>query len=262
MIVKQRLSYYLHRLARAVYDAPVRGTVEPEFKSTGHLFTDFDPAFREIYARCKPFTLTGVESMYALHKAVKHVVQHDIAGALVECGVWRGGSMMNLMLSLMQANDTTREVYLYDTFQGMSKPTERDVKWNGTSAEKNWQAGYQSEDLNQWVYASLDEVRANVTATGYPEKQMHFVKGMVEETLPATLPGPIALLRLDTDFYESTRAELDYLYPLLVSGGILIIDDYGYWQGAQKAVDEYFAEHRIQMFLNRVDYTCRLGIKL
>jgi len=104
-------------------------------------------------------------------------------------------------------------------------------------------------------------VQANLGRTGYPAERIHYVKGKVEETIPATLPSRIALLRLDTDWYESTRHELQHLYPLLSTHGVLIIDDYGHWQGARQAVDEYFAASAEPVFLHRVDYTARLVVK-
>ncbi len=100
-----------------------------------------------------------------------------------------------------------------------------------------------------------------MASTGYPEERLHFVKGKVEETIPGDLPGKIALLRLDTDWYESTRHELEHLWPLLVPGGVLIIDDYGHWAGARRAVDEFFADRVDAPLLNRVDYTARVGVK-
>jgi hypothetical protein len=86
------------------------------------------------------------------------------------------------------------------------------------------------------------------------------IAGKVEETLPEHAPESIALLRLDTDWYESTRHELEHLFPRVVAGGVLLLDDYGHWKGSRKAVDEYFAAQGITMLLNRVDYTGRLGI--
>jgi predicted O-methyltransferase YrrM len=104
-------------------------------------------------------------------------------------------------------------------------------------------------------------VRETVARAGYPAERIHFVKGAVEETIPRTLPGPLALLRLDTDWYQSTRHELVHLYPLLAPGGVLIVDDYGHWQGAARAVDEYFAAHPPGPLLTRIDYTGRLAVK-
>lgn len=108
---------------------------------------------------------------------------------------------------------------------------------------------------------TLEEVRSNLLGTGYPAERVTFVKGRVEDTLPRVLPGPIALLRLDTAYYESTKRELEQLYPLLVLGGVLIIDDYGHWKGARRAVDEYFAASGLRPFLHRIDYTGRLVLK-
>lgn len=91
---------------------------------------------------------------------------------------------------------------------------------------------------------------------------LEFVIGPVEETLITKVPERIALLRLDTDWYESTRAELEYLYPRLVVGGVLIVDDYGHWKGARKAVDEYFAAlGNDAPLLNRLDYTGRMAVR-
>jgi O-methyltransferase len=103
-------------------------------------------------------------------------------------------------------------------------------------------------------------VRATLLETGYPAERLHLHRGPVEETLPRQSPGPLALLRLDTDWYKSTLHELEHLYPLLAGGGILIIDDYGHWQGARRAVDEYFADSP-PLLLNRIDYTGRIAVK-
>jgi hypothetical protein len=100
-----------------------------------------------------------------------------------------------------------------------------------------------------------------VLSTGYPADRLHLVQGKVEDTLPGAAPARIALLRLDTDWYESTRHELVHLYPRLVPNGVLIIDDYGDWVGAKEAVDEYFAAQPFQPFLSRMDHTGRLAIK-
>ena len=96
----------------------------------------------------------------------------------------------------------------------------------------------------------------------YNPKLIHYVKGKVETTIPEQAPKQISLLRLDTDWYASTKHELENLFPRLSPGGILIIDDYGDWQGARKAVDEYVANHAPSLFLSRLDYTGRISVKL
>ncbi len=114
---------------------------------------------------------------------------------------------------------------------------------------------------NVWCYSPIDEVKTNLAKSGYNMGNIHFVKGKVEDTIPHSEIKDIALLRLDTDWYESTKHELIHLYDRLVSGGVLIIDDYGHWSGSRKAVDEFFAERGLSIFLHRIDYTGRMAIK-
>ena len=223
------------------------------------VLADLTPADRAIVTRVAPFTMTSLERRASLIGAVDHLVRHRIPGAFVECGVWRGGSMMAVALALLARGDSTRELYLYDTFEGMSAPTDADRSASGESAQAQLTRTRRGEGV--WCEAGIDDVRANLESTGYPRERIHFVQGKVEDTIPATLPQRIALLRLDTDWYESTRHELAHLYPRVSRHGVLIVDDYGHWQGAQKAVDEYFAASAEPVFLHRVDYTARLVVK-
>ena len=165
--------------------------------------------------------------------------------------------MMAAALALRETNDL-RDLYLFDTFAGMTTPTDNDVDYSGTPAMGRY-AESMATDHNEWCYASLEDVRANMASTEYPGDKCHFVKGNVLETLPSGGPDQIAILRLDTDWYESTLHELKHLYPKLSTGGVLIIDDYGHWRGCQKAVDEYFAEGG--PFLGRIDATGKIAIK-
>ena len=186
--------------------------------------------------------------------------RRGIVGDVVECGVWKGGSMMAVAEMLTRLGDTGRDLHLFDTFTGMSEPSQHDVSFRGDSASETMKRQREEDPSFQWCGSPLDEVRHNMLATGYPRERVHFVEGMVEQTIPGSAPDRIALLRLDTDWYESTRHELVHLFPRLVDGGVLIIDDYGHWQGARRAVDEYFAENNVAMLLNRLDYTGRIGI--
>ena len=225
---------------------------------------DFDESTTRILHAVSAYTMTNPESVEALVNAVRYLVANGVAGDIVECGVWRGGSSMAAALALKELGEEHRHLYLYDTFEGMSSPTEEDVSaLDGVAAAGKFAATRLSDDSSDWCRAPLDDVRANLHSTGYPQDRVHFVKGKVEATIPATIPsGAIALLRLDTDWYESTRHELQHLYPRLARGGVLIIDDYGHWAGARKAVDEYFAAHPPALLLNRVDYTARIAVKL
>ena len=219
---------------------------------TGSCF-DMDPPFLEIYNKCKDFTMTSAERMFALYKSIEYIVKSDIPGDIVECGVWQGGSSMLCSYTLKKFNQLNRNIYLYDTFSGMSMPTDRDVTYYNESAEKNIK--------HNKLDVSLEKVKNNIYLTDYPKDKIFFIKGKVEETIPQNIPGRIALLRLDTDWYESTRHELLHLYPLLSHNGVLIIDDYGHWKGAREATDQYFQKNNIPILLNRIDYTGRIGIK-
>ncbi|MFM8982727.1 MAG: TylF/MycF/NovP-related O-methyltransferase [Spartobacteria bacterium] len=173
-------------------------------------------------------------------RAVDFIEERQIAGDIVECGVWRGGISMAMAIRLNTIGEP-RNFFLYDTFEGMSAPTDHDVAPSGQKAENLLNQIQRNETNHIWAYAPLEKVRKNLETTGYPMEKMRFVKGPVEETIPGTLPEKIALLRLDTDWYESTRHELQHLYPRLSTGGVLILDDYGFWAGARKAVDEFFS---------------------
>jgi O-methyltransferase len=222
---------------------------------------DFDKATVDTYRRVQQYTMTTPERIASLCSAVNYLVKNKVEGDFVECGVWRGGSTMAAIDTLMKNEDTGREIYLYDTFEGMSEPTDMDKVFTGTTADELMTTTEKEDPTSVWCYSALEEVRQNVGTLKYPEKKVHYVKGKVEDTIPGTLPGKIALLRLDTDFYESTAHELKHLYPLLVPGGVIIIDDYGHWEGARKAVDEYIAAEKLPLLLNRIDYTGRIGVK-
>ncbi|HET9733603.1 MAG TPA: TylF/MycF/NovP-related O-methyltransferase [Acidimicrobiales bacterium] len=228
-------------------------------------FSDLEAGILE---RVRPYTLTSAERLIALMDATSYVVRRDIPGALVECGVWRGGSVLATIEVLLSRGVTDRDVYLYDTFEGMTRPSEADTSpfEKERSALASWTRS-ERQGRRPWEWAfrpeifSLEQVRDVLEKTGYPPERIHFVVGPVEETLPAQVPDRIALLRLDTDWYESTKHELVHLYPLLSEKGVLIIDDYGHWDGARRAVDEYFASAAAPLLLSRVDYTARMGVK-
>jgi hypothetical protein len=215
---------------------------------------------KEIILKVQPFTMTSVERIAALIDAIRHLSLNNVEGAIVECGVWRGGSTMAALLTLLSEKNTSRDVFLYDTFEGMSPPTAEDRSVDGVPADQLLAATKKGDGI--WCFASIDDVKRNVLSTGYPPSKLHFLQGKVEETIPGTLPGPIALLRLDTDWYESTKHELEHLFPLLNPKGVLIVDDYGCWAGARKAVDEYFGPCRKDFYIYRIDDTGRLILRI
>ena len=222
---------------------------------------DFSAANIEICDAVKPYTMTSPARVNALIDAVHYIAANNIPGAMVECGVWKGGSAMAMMLTLRKLGDESRDFYLYDTYAGMSTPSDADVSFQGDKAHDTFSKLKISEDVSDWCLSPLEEVKQNVFSTGYNKDKIHFIKGKVEDTIPENIPQSIAILRLDTDWYESTKHEIIHLFPLLQPNGVLIIDDYGHWEGARKAVDEYISEINIRILLNRIDYSGRIGIK-
>ena len=223
------------------------------------------PDDQRIVGQALPFTMTSTARLVATIDAVRYCTSRGIPGAFAECGVWRGGSVLAMILTLQEAGVDDRDLFLYDTFESMTEPTERDVSPIEQPALQTWREA-ESRGERAWgrffdgETHHADAVRRTLLATAYPAGRLHLVRGPVEETIPEHAPGQLALLRLDTDWYESTRHELEHLYPRLVHGGVLIIDDYGHWEGARLAVDEFFAE-RPSLLLSRIDYTGRIAVK-
>jgi hypothetical protein len=225
------------------------------------LIGNLDEGFEDVSTGLDAFSMTSFERLHALYQAVKYVEHNRVPGAIVECGVWRGGSMMLVCRTLLRLGSHDRSLHLFDTFAGMTEPSDLDIDPLGRPAAELLSSTPPSRDVGcVWCIASLEDVRTNVLGTGYPEARCNFVVGSVEKTLPAQAPERIALLRLDTDWYASTRHELEHLFPRLVDGGVLIVDDYGHWRGARKAVDEYLGARAPGLLLHRIDTTGRIGI--
>jgi hypothetical protein len=222
---------------------------------------DFDPQAIAIIDAVKSYTMTSHERIFALIQAVRYVVKAGIPGSIVECGVWRGGGMMAVALTLEQLGVRDVDLFLFDTFEGMTKPAQMDIDCAGVAAEREFARTRRRDHSSDWCRSPIDEVESNLHSTGYPRERIKLVKGQVEQTIPDQAPSQVSLLRLDTDWYQSTRHELVHLYPRLIRGGVLIIDDYGHWQGSRKATDEYFLNCGVPILLNRIDYTGRISVK-
>jgi O-methyltransferase len=245
--------------------APQREDSSPQFEDGLPKYLipeDFTVEDRELVNVVRPYTMTSPERIYALAQAVRYVVRHEIPGDIVECGVWRGGSMMVVARMLLQLGDVGRRLYLFDTFEGMTPPTEKDVLNSGRSAVDLLANEKKHVQTSLWCCSPIDDVRQNLYRTGYSPEKVHFIKGRVEDTIPGDAPQSISILRLDTDWYESTRHELIHLFPRLSPGGVLILDDYGWWKGARQATDEYLEQHNLKLLLNRIDaWGGRLAVK-
>jgi len=215
-----------------------------------------------LIASLRPYTMTSGERLWSLLNAVRHVIDEGLPGDFAECGVWRGGSVMAMAKQLSALGVNDRRIWLYDTFAGMTAPTTADVEaGTGITAETMLAETAVGDGNNVWCVAGLSDVQANVRSTGYPFDQFTFVEGEVAITLKQSVPESISLLRLDTDWYESTKLGLEILYPRLVVGGVCILDDYGHWQGARTAVDEYFEATGHRPFMHPIDYSGRVFIK-
>jgi O-methyltransferase len=193
---------------------------------------------QEIISIVKPYTMLSNERIINNILSVQEIVQNNIEGDIIECGVWKGGSVMAMILALKELN-TTRQIHLFDTFAGMTPPSEYDKDFRGAKAEDILQNPFMK------CISHLDEVMHNLDKIGCDLTNIKFVVGDILHN--KFIPEKISLLRLDTDWYESTKAELEMFYPNVVHGGIVIIDDYGYWQGSKKAVDEFTENKNIEL---------------
>lgn len=211
----------------------------------------------------RQYTMTEPRRIFALIRAVKYIIQNDIPGALVECGVAVGGSIIIIARTLLTLGVDDRKIYLYDTFAGMPRPGPEDIRCDGVPAMEQFECSRLTETASLWCRSTRTKVKAILKRKvgKYPMRKFVFVKGMIEETIPETMPGQIALMLLDTDWYSSVKHSLIYLYPRLVHGGVLMVDDYGYWKGTRKAVDEYFSQNGNAPLLNATDYSGRIGVK-
>jgi len=244
------------KAAGAARKAP-RGTSAP-VRAKSALPRDFDDEAVRTIRGVRAWTMTSPEKLNALILAVRYVVRHQIPGDVVECGVWRGGSMQAAARTLIACGDTSRDLYLFDTFEGMPPPADEDRRHDGRSAAELLASS--SRTANVWAVATLDDVRAGMSQVGYPAAHVHYVPGLVEDTVPERAPEQISILRLDTDWYASTKHELETLYPRLASGGVLLLDDYGWWQGSRKAVDEFLDESGERLLLLRMG-SGRIAVK-
>lgn len=187
----------------------------------------------EIIKACSPFTMTSDERKHQTIKSIQYIVENQIIGDIIEIGVWRGGTVMIMLYQLMAMGVVDRHVHLYDTFQGMTEATDFDVDMHGNKAK----------DIFNSVKceASFEDVFKNISSVGYPMEYVHFHKGDIRQVNIVDIPKQIAVLRLDNDWYELYKFELPIFEPLVVSKGMVTIDDYNHWNGCKKAVDEYLA---------------------
>ena len=211
-----------------------------------------DPIFIEMMKRVGPYSMHAnngdIENIYAWYRDIHYILKYNIPGAIVECGVWRGGMMMLAALIGEEVGER-RDLWLYDTFAGVTEPTIED------GFEVNRTYHYWKSKGDAWGFGgSMGKVSKNMGKTGY-QGWVGYVKGDVLETIPKSVPNEIAALRIDVDLYRPTKHCLEHLYPLLSVGGVLVLDDYGCFDGARQAVDDYIEKSDLQLLLSRVGRT-------
>jgi O-methyltransferase len=211
---------------------------------------------KEFIEIVKPFTMTSEERITKLFESLEYIRINNIEGDLVECGIWKGGNILGIMEYVYHHKMENRKIWLYDTFSGMTEPDENDIDFENNKARDVL-------DSNSFYECKspLDEVNQNLKLSKLPNDRLVYIIGDICETLnyENNTPKKISLLRLDTDWYQSTKKEMEVLYPKLVNNGVLIVDDYGHWKGSKKAVDEYLIDNKIQYKMEKIDYT---GIKI
>jgi hypothetical protein len=212
---------------------------------------------------CKKNTMGSIVEFNFLEKIINEINNQNILGDIVECGVWKGGMSMWMMLCQKKHN-MLRNFFLYDTFDGMTFP---DSINDGKEAIETYtiinQGNYARDydkwhKQNKWAYAPLEFVKNNIDLIKYDDSKINYVVGDVCDTLNTNIPDKISILRLDTDFYSSTKKELDILFPLVSQNGYIIIDDYYSWEGSKKATDEFLEENKNNILM--VDEQIRQGI--
>jgi hypothetical protein len=256
--VNKLLNVFGYSIVRRTGDTPVKGKYDD-------IAVELDKDDIDIikYVANSGYTMTSIPRLINTLKSCRYVVENNVPGDFVECGVWRGGNGI-LAKKVFERLGSDKRVWMFDTFEGMTEPGDLDVSARTKTSAKAKFDARQKETHNEWCFASLEDVRENCIKSNIDLSSVLFIKGDVAKTLRVhqNIPEMISVLRLDTDWYESTKVELEVLYPLLSKSGVLIIDDYGYWEGARKAVDEYFKNNSYKPLFNVIDDTGRSSIKI
>lgn len=216
---------------------------------------DYEEAYIEIIKKTRGYTLTSHEKLYQLIGIVKYLIDNKISGDFVECGVWRGGSILAMIETLKLLKVDHIKIHLFDTF------SVNDMLETTAAIEEDKPFESSGPVSLEQLSVDLESVKKLMRSTGYPQENIIFHVGRVEDTIPKSSIDSIALLRLDTDWYDSTRLQLESFYHKVENNGVVISDDYGYWEGHKKAVDEFLANNKLKPLLVRNDHACRFFIK-
>ena len=216
------------------------------FQSPENSFSDSE--FNHILKTIKPYTLLSHQRLYSLYNHARQVCEADMPGNFVECGVAAGGSTALLAYVIKSKSKQPRKIYAFDSFEGMPAPTDADTHQGIPAEETGWGSGtcFATEESVMEICNAL-----NVSDIVEP------VKGYFQETLPYARNqiGPVALLHMDGDWYDSTRVILANLYDNVITNGFIQVDDYGHWEGCKKAIKEFEASRNICFKISAIDGT-------
>lgn len=190
-------------------------------------------------------TMVGLKRLENVQACIASVIRDGVPGDFIEAGTWRGGTAIFMRAALSAFGDSTRTVWVADSFQGLPKPDAENYPRD--AGDKHWQ-------VNQYLGVSLENVQANFKRYGFLDDRVRFLKGWFKDSLPAAPITSLAIARLDGDMYESTIQALTSLYPKLSVGGYLIIDDYAL-PGCKAAVDDYRDSNGIKEEIQTIDWT-------
>jgi O-methyltransferase len=230
------------------------------------------PALAAI-AKVRPYTMLPPERLITLYQQAAHCEKTGLQGAFVECGVWKGGSVALMALANLGQGVARRDLHLFDAFTDICEPDQAVDGERAIREVKAWGKGAGATGKLAPVTGFYDSMGGAGTlagnkellekTVGYPAQKLHYHVGWFQDTLPSAASdiGPIALLRLDGDWYASTKVCLERLYDQVVPGGFVIVDDYGAYEGCRKAVDEFRASRKISAYLSHIDAEARYWIK-
>lgn len=242
---------------------PLGAKIESPYRNMSHPHSYMEDEFITIWKRWQKIMMRGTfnNSLYTTYKALRFIIKNNVEGDIVESGVYEGAQCVMAALTLQTLGDTSRKIYMYDTYRGMPEPTEKDFDHNkGQAAEEKFKK-LQSDGISEWNASSLEATKKNMQETGYNLGDICMIEGLVQDTVPNQKPQKISLLRLDTDFYDSTSAEMRELYPLLSKKGVFLVDGYGRWEGQKQAIDEYFTSNGLEPLLLRSGYNDWVSVK-
>jgi O-methyltransferase len=254
------------RMRKSIFKKFGLRVVPIENNSLKYLYPEATDTEINFVESASKFSMTGHDRIFCLLRAIQHVDNNNLEGDFVECGVWKGGNLILFKKMIEKLNIKDKKIYGFDTFEGMSEPTDHDSDGDGYLGgfKAEYYMSKQKKDVNIdniHSYAPINIVEQNFINNTDNMDNLILIKGKVEDTLKvqSNIPEKISILRLDTDWYESTKIELEILYPRLVKNGVLIIDDYGEWSGSRKATNEFFKDKKIAMF--KIDRAARLIFK-